>query len=221
MERIPEPELMDDAAQALAYASADFEEPHSAFIARLAERFPGLPVAGRAVDLGCGPADISIRFARALPEWQVDGCDGAPQMLRLAEDAVRRAGVAERVRLIRMRLPSEGLARGRYDAVISNSLLHHLSDPQALWGSVRTCARPGAAVFIMDLMRPASRADAEALVHRYAEGEPPVLRRDFFNSLLAAYRIDEVGAQLREAGLDHLQVQAVSDRHLIVHGEAP
>jgi hypothetical protein len=32
MDRIPEPELMNDPGQALAYARADFEEPHNQFV---------------------------------------------------------------------------------------------------------------------------------------------------------------------------------------------
>ena len=39
MERIPEPELMDDPEQARAYASADFSEPHQAFVERFTQRF--------------------------------------------------------------------------------------------------------------------------------------------------------------------------------------
>jgi hypothetical protein len=72
----------------------------------------------------------------------------------------------------------------------------------------------------MDLARPASRAAAEALVASYAAGEPEVLRRDFANSLGAAFEPDEVRAQLCEARLD-LSVETVSDRHLLVHGRMP
>jgi hypothetical protein len=53
---------------------------------------------------------------------------------------------------------------------------------------------PGAPVLVMDLMRPASPAAAEALVEQYAAGEPEVLRRDFYNSLLAAFEPGEVRA---------------------------
>ena len=76
MQRTPEPELMDDEAQALAYAQGDFEEPHSRVVALLRERLADLPAGGAALDLGCGPADISLRFARAFPGWTVDGVDG-------------------------------------------------------------------------------------------------------------------------------------------------
>ena len=40
MERIPEPDLMNDPEQALAYAQADFEEPHNQFVELFKNRFP-------------------------------------------------------------------------------------------------------------------------------------------------------------------------------------
>jgi hypothetical protein len=83
---------------------------------------------------------------------------------------------------------------------------------------IRGRALPGAAVLVMDLMRPASEAAAQTLVDVYAAGAPEVLRRDFFNSLLAAFEPGEVRAQLEEAGLGHFSVAEVSDRHLVVRG---
>ena len=111
--------------------------------------------------------------------------------------------------------------RERYELVFSNSLLHHLREPLVLWRCVARWAPPGSAVFVMDLLRPASRFAAQRLVKAYTAGEPEVLRRDFFNSLLAAYRVNEVQAQIVAAGLAQLDVQAVSDRHLIVWGYRP
>jgi hypothetical protein len=70
----------------------------------------------------------------------------------------------------------------------------------------------------MDLLRPTDIATVEALVQRYAGDAPAVLRADFRNSLRAAYRPDEVRAQLHAIGLDDLDVEQVSDRHLLVSG---
>lgn len=81
MMRIPEPELMNDPAQARIYAAADFSEPHGRFIELFAERFPDIRPRGLVLDLGCGPADISIRFARAYLSCRIVGVDGAPAML--------------------------------------------------------------------------------------------------------------------------------------------
>jgi len=73
MQRITEPELMNDEAQALAYAQADFDEPHDMFIQVFKDTFPEAKVSDHILDLGCGPADISIRFARAYPDCEIDG----------------------------------------------------------------------------------------------------------------------------------------------------
>ncbi len=209
---------MDEREQARAYACADFEEPHSMLIDRLLDTHASLPASGVALDLGCGPADIAIRFAQRCPGWSVDGVDGAEAMLAFGRDAVSRVGLGDRVRLHRAYLPDDPLPREHYDFVFSNSLLHHLADPATLWTSVARHALPGTPVFVMDLMRPDTRATAARFVDEYAAGEPDVLRHDFFHSLLAAYRPDEVAEQLRVAGLDGLAVEAVSDRHLVVSG---
>jgi len=221
LDRIPEPELMDDEAQARAYAEADFEDPHSMFVQLFGERFADLRVEGSVLDLGCGPADVTIRFARAYPDCRVHGVDGSQAMLKHGCAALEREGLKPRVRLIHAYLPSAALAGRGDDIVISNSLLHHLADPSVLWRAVKSAARPGAAVFVMDLMRPDSEAQVRALVQTYAEGEPEVLRRDFHNSLLAAYTPEEVRAQLAAAELNTLSVEAVTDRHLIVFGYLP
>jgi len=222
MQRLPEPDLMDDKAQARAYAQADFTEPHDNFIRLFQAQWPGRIIRGRVVDLGCGAADISIRFARAFPGCEIDGIDGANAMLAFGIKAVAAAGLSKRIDLIHSYLPDDELMAASYDAVISNSLLHHLNDPMTLWHAVRACTSPdnvaGIPVFIMDLMRPENETEVSRLVEQYVADEPEILRHDFQNSLFAAYTVDEVRAQLTAAGLDSLTVEAVSDRHLIVAG---
>src|SRR5437870_13273478 len=100
MERILEPEVMDDAAHALAYARADFADVNRGFVDRFRTTFPDL-AGGRVVDLGCGPADIPIRLARALPRLAVTAVDASAAMVDLAREAVRTAGVEISIRLVR------------------------------------------------------------------------------------------------------------------------
>ena len=221
MDRIPEPELMDDPAQALAYARADFEQPHSQFIEHFRRCFPDWSGAGYVLDLGCGPGDICRRFARAYPRTRVHGVDGAPAMLAIGRADLHATELADRVELIKGYLPGAVLPRRQYDAVISNSLLHHLHEPQALWQSIVRHTAPGAPVFVMDLRRPDSPEQAAHLVGLYAAQESEVLREDFRHSLRAAYRPEEVILQLHAAGIHWLSTAALGDRHLIVHGHHP
>jgi SAM-dependent methyltransferase len=223
MKRRPEPELMDTEVQAEAYAEADFSEPNDLFLRLLVEQNPGSLEGARALDLGCGPADIVVRFLRRFPGATCDALDGSQPMLDIAQaDLNRQPELASRARLICDKLPSPRLETQAYDLILSNSLLHHLHDPQVLWRSLPALGRSGALVLIMDLMRPASSTSAAALVERYAGDASPVLRQDFQHSLFAAFEPAEVEQQLRDAGLDEpLEVQVVSDRHLAVWGRLP
>jgi len=222
MKRRLEPELMDAEDQALAYAEADFNESNTLFIELLRGLKPGPLDGAQVLDLGCGPADIVIRFLRAYPKATCDGLDGSQPMLDLARGALDALpGLGQRCRLIHDRIPSAQLASGHYDLILSNSLLHHLHDPRVLWQTVQETGKPGALVLIMDLMRPASAGWVEALVETYTEGAPEVLRNDFRNSLYAAFEPQEVVAQLADAGLETLEVEVVSNRHLAVMGRLP
>ena len=79
MERILEPELMDDPEQAIVYARADFEKENQGFVDRFREYFPEF-TEGHILDLGCGPGDIPVRFARALPSSHITGVDASAPM---------------------------------------------------------------------------------------------------------------------------------------------
>lgn len=215
--RIPEPELMDDDEQAAAYANADFAAVNQAFVDRFVAWLGGERPA-RIVDLGCGPADICIRLCRALPHVRITAIDGSPAMLDQASAAVSKAGLAHRIALLRQTLPGPPPAE-TFDVVMSNSLLHHLHDPAVMWQEVIALAAPGARVFVVDLYRPPSREAVQAIVDEHAAGEPDVLRRDFYNSLLAAFTVVEVNQQLQAAGLaPGLHAEAISDRHMLISG---
>ena len=208
---------MDDAAEAKAYAEADFAAVNDAFVARL------LQVAGpidqaRAVDMGAGPADIPIRLLRARPHWRVAAVDASGAMLAIARTAIDAAGLAGAITPVLADAKGTPLAAGAYDVIFSNSILHHITDTASFWAEVKRLGRRGAAVFLRDLARPFSAAAARAIVNRYAAGESALLQEEYYRSLLSAYTVDEVRVQLASAGLGGLNVQMITDRHLDVWG---
>ena len=221
MQRSPEPELMLDAEQARAYAAADFESAHSLYPKLFDKLFSDRPRRALVLDIGCGPCDVTMRFARANPGYRFHAVDGSGAMLNEARKALRRHKLVTRVKLIEGRVPDVALPAATYDVVLSSSLLHHLQEPQALWQTIQRYSRTGTRVFVVDLRRPATRDAAKAIAKKYSGGEPQVLKRDFFNSLLAAFTPAEVRQQLRAAGLSWLRVTTITDRHLLVRGQRP
>jgi len=217
MERIPEPELMDEQEQAEAYAAADWSESHGKISGYFRERFPQF-AGGRVIDLGCGPADVTVRFVKAFPGVTVLGVDGSEAMLGFGRRRVREAGLESRIILENHYLPDAALERRVFDAVICNSLLHHFAEPTALWRTAALCAKPGGPVLMVDLLRPANHETVVRLVNEHAKDAPPVLQRDFIASLHAAYTVEEVRQQLRAAGLDGFQIDQVDELHFVGWG---
>lgn len=218
--RIPEPELMNDEEQAKAYAYADFSQPHDHFIKLFREKFTDIHPAfnDTVLDLGCGPCDVTRRFAKAYPDAAFHAVDGAFEMLKHAQHINQQQGFTHRIKLIEGAIPGARLPQQQYHAIISNSLLHHLAEPLVLWKTIQQHAKPFAHIFVMDLMRPRDEETVQFLSAEYAANEPTVLRTDFENSLRAAFTIDEVRQQLDETGLTHLNIEAASDRHMIIYG---
>lgn len=214
MERVPEPELMDTPEQTAAYAEADFSEANDLFVSHMFAHH--LPDFASVIDLGCGPGDIVVRLACRYPHWQLTALDGGENMLARAEHAIDNARLSDRVSIVKRLLPdvSDVVA---HDAVISNSLLHHLPEPDVLWAAIRSLLIPGGVVQVMDLLRPDNEAEVDALVAKHAANHPSVLQQDFRNSLFAAYTLEEVKQQLDDAGLD-LHLEQVSDRHWMARG---
>jgi 2-polyprenyl-3-methyl-5-hydroxy-6-metoxy-1,4-benzoquinol methylase len=216
MNRTVEPELMEDDAQVQAYAEADFSQVNQGFVDLFREYFPEF-AEGHVLDLGCGPGDIPIRLALAVPGCRITAVDASSPMIRLAEDRVRHAGLSDRI-TFRCERFQDLAGANMADAAMSNSLLHHVPNPLQFWHKLRVAVKPGSPVLVMDLLRPESPEEAQAIVDRYAFGAPDILRRDFYNSLLAAFTEDEISAQLAQMNLTRLIIDVPDDRHWVVGG---
>ena len=220
MERIVEKELMDDPKHAIAYANADFEKINNRVIEIFDIEFPDIEIKGTILDLGCGPGDITFRFAKHFPDSTVIGIDGAAIMIELANQRkCRETEFLRNIKFIEAEIPVAPTPGISYDLIVSNSLYHHLHDPEVLWKTILDYGSSGTKIFIVDLFRPGSKERADWLVNEYSGNEPEILKKDFYNSLCASFEPAEIEQQLSNIGLSGLSVKIVSDRHLIVYGE--
>ena len=218
MERIPEPELMEDMTQAKAYSEADFDTQHSKIIELIDQVFGAVEFSGDILDLGCGPGDVTFRIAHRFSKAKITGIDGSQAMIRLANERQQRESlVKNRVNFIQAMVPGIDIPKKNYDLIVSTSFLHHLHQPDLLWQTIFEHSRPGTKVFVADLCRPESKGAARKIVNESANNEPEVLQEDFYNSLLAAFTPEEVENQLISAGLNKLSVHV--DDYIIIHGD--
>jgi len=214
MLRTLEPEVKNS-NQAQAYAITDFSASNQFFVDELLKDYPD--ALRNVIDIGCGPCDAMLRLANAHPHIRITAIDGSAAMIQHALEAVRGAGHEGRISPLQGYIPGLPLDERSFDGILSKYLLHHLPDPMVLWSEAKRLGKAGAVIYVMDLIRPATPARAQQIVDALTPDEHPVLKEDFFNSLCAAFTVEEAKSQLREAGLP-LEVAQISGLHMLMRG---
>jgi ubiquinone/menaquinone biosynthesis C-methylase UbiE len=217
LSRVLEPEVMDTAEEALDYDTMDHSVVNGLFADQFVEslRRSSLQPEGRwrVLDVGTGTAQIPIEIVRRRSDVEIVAIDLSREMLKLGQRNLELARATAPIRLELVDAKHLPDADASYDAVISNSIIHHIPEPlQSLREMVRVL-RPGGILFVRDLMRPPDLATLDSLVGQHAAGANPHQRRLFAESLRAALTVEEVAGLLRQIGLPGEWVTATSDRH--------
>ena len=201
---------MDDVAEAAAYADMDHTAVNRAFV----DRLDALGAGGRMLDIGTGPADIPLLVVDRWSDARVVAVDLAPAMLALAAQRRDASPHAARLELVLGDARSLPLDDRSFDAVFSNTILHHLEDPVPFLREGGRLLRPGGALLIRDLYRPDSESRVQELVALHAAAMSPLGRELFTASLRAALTPDELRAAADAAGLADAALVIDTDRHM-------
>jgi ubiquinone/menaquinone biosynthesis C-methylase UbiE len=210
--RVLENEAMDTRDEAVDYDSMDHGEVNRIFVEEL--RAAGLnSTAGEILDVGTGTALIPLELGRQVPGAMVRAVDISRHMLEVARQNVVNAGLAERICLECIDAKGLPYPDGRFAAVISNSIVHHIPEPKSVLAEMWRVLAPGGLVFVRDLSRPRDDAEVLHLVETYAAGANPHQRQMLEDSLRSAINVEEMREILADLGCNPLCARATSDRH--------
>jgi ubiquinone/menaquinone biosynthesis C-methylase UbiE len=213
--RVLEPEAMDTLEDARDYDAMDHAEVNRRFVRDFLAACAEQRVVDDAevLDLGTGTAQIPIELCRQNPAARVVAIDLARHMLAVAEENVRCAGLADRIRLELVDAKGLPYGDGQFRALVSNSIVHHIPEPRSALAEAVRVAAPGAILFLRDLARPADDAQVRELVANYAFDCNAHQRQLFEDSLRAALSVGEIRDLVAALGFARQTVAATSDRH--------
>lgn len=215
--RVLEPEVMDTAEEADDYDRMDHSTVNQKFVADFLAALTAqgiiVDASMQIFDAGTGTALIPITLKQAGCAAHIIAADAATEMLKLATVNIARAGLSTQI-TTELRdckaLPEED---DTLAAVISNSIIHHIPDPSAVFAECWRILQPGGLLFVRDLARPESDEIVEHLVRTYAGTESPRQQQLFSQSLHAALTVEEVAELLEPLGITASAVTMTSDRH--------
>jgi len=225
LSRILEPEVMDTVDDAVDYNSMDHSTVNRVFVddflAALAKRETSPDATPQIFDAGTGTALIPLELLARGVRVVVTASDLAEQMLIIARANVANAGFNHSIKLVLCdckQLPDQAET---YDAVMSNSIVHHIPEPKLVFAELWRVLKPGGVLFVRDLMRPDDEASLDKIVQTYAADANQHQQQLFRDSLHAALSVVETSQLLAELGIPADSVQATSDRHWTIVAHKP
>lgn len=210
MDRILEPEVMDTWLEATAYDAMDFTVVNSTFAANAIALDPH---AVKILDVGTGTARIPILMCQQQPQYLITAVDLAQSMSIVGQRNIEEAGLIQRIRLERVdakRMPYPDL---EFDMIISNSLVHHLSNPLSFFQQVKRLVKPHGAILIRDLIRPDRDPIVDRLVSNIGGNYDDHQQQLFRDSLKAALTLAEVQELIDRVELPQVKLSQSSDLH--------
>jgi cyclopropane fatty-acyl-phospholipid synthase-like methyltransferase len=198
MDRIIEPELMCAVDQVAGFSSAKREKSTDAFI-KVYQMLCDTSK-NRIIDLGCGPGQHLIKFAKEFPNTSIIGYDGSIEMVNFARQNVLLAGLGDRIE-IRHALFKD-IKFEDCDCILSSGTLHHAHYPLEFWEVVKFLSKDKTQIYVMDIVRPLDDIKLNSIVDELAPNENHYYKTDLYNSLRAAFTHKEIEEQLKIAELD-------------------
>ena len=229
MERIPEPELMEEKKQVISYDEADFSEGEVNLINQinyyLLRKNISLGEKDLIVDLGCGPGNISEKLAIKWPNSEVIGIDGSKEMILRAEYNKNISTNQKKLKNLRYicsdikDIKSDNfLFKKEISLLVSNSLIHHITYTEDFFNTIKSLSSNSTVNFHKDLKRPLYEKSALELKAQCSKIYNETLTNDYYASLKASYTFKELKNFTLENNLSSLEVFEDGDKYLIVYG---
>jgi ubiquinone/menaquinone biosynthesis C-methylase UbiE len=102
------------------------------------------------LDIGAGTGRFSLGIAKKLSSGKVICLDLSEEMLQHLQRKAEKEGLKERIQILKGEASSSGLGNESVDLVMSNSVFHELSRPEAVLAEMLRVLKPGGGLMITD-----------------------------------------------------------------------
>jgi ubiquinone/menaquinone biosynthesis C-methylase UbiE len=151
------------------------------------------------LDIGAGTGRFSLAVAKQLNTGEVICLDLSEEMLQHLKRKAEKEGVKERIQILKGEASASGLENESVDLVMSNSVFHELSNPEAVLTEMLRVLKPSGWIIISDF--------GDTKISR-------MICRSHHKESHGPFSIHELGTLFTTAGLKNVKVNPV--RHWVI-----
>jgi len=162
------------------------------------------PLSGRALDICCGPAQLMLRIASAMPQMHFTGLDLSSRMLQFADENKQRMGITNADFRLGSMYELEKTFDQKFDLITWCDAMHHCDNDEnviRVLNQIPNLLKDDGCFLIFDFIRPKTGKIALELSTIYAKKFGDWLFQDNLDSYKAAFTFEETEEILRKSKL--------------------
>jgi len=213
--RIPEPEEEMEGAEAKQFFISHqkgYKKKGSSYTIVRQDIFERIKIdSGKVLDVGCGYGGLIQDIHKYNLNFSFVGIDLSKTMVQIGREFNKDVDA----RFIRGRADKVKLKKDSFDLIICKDTFHHFKNPIAVIKNMYRLLRKGGHIYILDLKRNSPEALVTQVFRNIAETNI-VNAVQYFNSVRAAYKVNEIKELLKKAKIRGGKVKEikVTDKYL-------
>jgi len=169
------------------------------------------PSSGQALDVYCGPAQLMLKTAQAMPDMHFTGIDRSLRMLTFAAENKKRAGVTNAEFQPGNIFDIDPAFHKKFDLITWNFSMHHCQSDEDVMHALNAifrCLKEKGTLIVFDYTRPKTGKMALELAELSSQPMGSLFFQDNLDSYKAAFSFEELEEIIMETDFvnwEHIQ----------------
>lgn len=170
---------------------------------RLAEKVVSLFEGGKLLEIGPGPAYVSIEIAKRLPKVEIIGLEISDTMIEIAKKNAKEHEVSEKITLKKGDASKMPLEDSEFDFVITSGSLHHWKKPTQVVNEIYRVLRPGCRALVSDLMKDAPKEKVDDFANKI---DSKLMRWGLKHSFKESYTARQIEQMIKSTHFREIEI---------------
>jgi len=171
---------------------------------RLAEKVVSLFEGGKLLEIGPGPAFVSIEIAKRLPKVEIIGLEISDTMIEIAKKNAKEHEVSEKITLKKGDASKMPLEDSEFDFVITSGSLHHWKKPIEVINEISRLLKPGCKALISDLRKDAPERNIKEFANKI---DSKLMRWGLMHSFREGYTAKQIENMIKTTNFQKAQIK--------------